>query len=580
MFKNLKLLWPYFKRYRRYFLFGTLVLTTVNILDVSLPLIIRYAIDHLGADNATQILLLCGIGFVVAVGLQGAGRYGFRIFFMGAARKVSRDMRNEFFGHIQTLSNKFFNTTPTGDIMSRATNDIEAVQRAYGMGVMIVTDIVLYFLTVPFIMMFLSVKLTLLSVIFFPILPFFVHRMGKLIHARFKEIQETFARISTQTQENFSGIRVVKSFVQEENQIKDFDKVSTNFVKQNMSLVKLQAFFSPSLQLIAGLSILAVIYFGGMETIKGNISTGTFVAFPFYLMKIMWPMMGIGWAISIFQMAIASMQRLREVLDVRSDIKSPALPIDHTIKGEVEFKDIGIVYPQATRPALHKINLKIPSGKTVALMGPLGSGKTTLVNMIPRLFDPTQGEVLIDGINIKKFAVDKLRRQIGFVPQDVFLFSESVKENISFGVSQAASQMKDIIRSAEISMVNADIAGFAQQYDTMLGERGVNISGGQKQRLTLARAIIKDPKILILDDCFSSVDTETEEAILQQLKDVVKGRTSIIISHRLAVVRMADLIVFMQDGRIAEMGTHKVLMAKKGRYAQFYEYHQLREEIE
>lgn len=464
--------------------------------------------------------------------------------------------------------------------MSRATNDIEAVQRAYGMGLLITIDIILYFLTVPVIMMFLSVKLTLLSIVLFPILPFFVNRMGNLIHRRFKEIQETFSQISTHAQENFSGIRVVKSFAQEQNQIRDFDKVSAGFVKQNISLAKLEAFFLPSLRLVAGLSMLIVIYFGGLETIKGNISVGTFVAFPFYLMRLMWPMMGVGWAISIFQRAIASMQRIQEILKTEPEIKSPAVPVDQSIKGEIEFRGVSLVYPNATGPALRDINLKIPAGTTVALLGPLGSGKTSLVNLISRLFEPTQGSILIDGIDIKQFALDKLRRQIGFVPQDIFLFSESIRENISFGVMDSSSAMNKIIRAAEISMVHSDIDGFSHKYDTMLGERGVNISGGQKQRLTLARAIIRDPKILILDDCFSSVDTETEQAILNQLKDVLKDRTSIIISHRLTVIKLVDMIVFMEDGSIVEIGSPKELLAKKGRYANFYKYYQLKESLE
>jgi ATP-binding cassette subfamily B protein len=387
--------------------------------------------------------------------------------------------------------------------------------------------------------------------------------------------------MSNFAQENFAGIRVVKSFAQEENQTKEFDEINRKYVKQNLSIVKLDAVLNQTLGLASALGIIIVIFIGGLETINGKISIGTFVAFPFYLGRLTWPMAALGWTISIFQRAFASMERLQELLNTKPEITPPdkdkVLYLSE-IKGEIEFKNVSLHYQQPPHSALEDINLQIHPGTTVAIMGPIGSGKSSLVNLIPRLFDPTKGEITIDGINIKNLSLTELRDVIGFVPQDVFLFSDSIKENINYGLT--ASEEVLVTKSAEIARAHDDIEGFTDKYDTMLGERGINLSGGQKQRITIARAIIKNPKILILDDCLSSVDVETEESILRHLKEVLRNRTTIIVSHRLPAVKLADVIVFMENGRIAEYGKHSELLLHKGRYANFYHRQKLISDLE
>lgn len=564
-----------------------ILLGIVDLVDVAFPLVIKYAIDDLSKPNALAIIIWYAIIYVGLGIIQGRGRYWYRIFFFGTSFKVARDIREELFSHLQTLSSNYFNRTYTGDIMSRATSDIEAVRQFYARGLFIGADIIVYIFTVPVIMIFLSLKLTILSMFLLPFLPFFVNRMGNLIHHRFKDIQETSAEISTYAQENFAGIRVVKSFAQEENQKAGFKEINDKYVNQNLSLAKVEAVFSPTLHFCAAAGILVVLYFGGKEVINGVISPGTFVAFTLYMGRLLWPMMALGWTISIFQRSAASMQRLREIFNAKAEIVSPAQPVAKEIEGAIEFKNVGLAYQGLglesvqKEPALAGVSLKIPAGKTVAIMGPVGCGKTSLINLIPRLFDPTEGSVLIDGVDIRQYDLGELRRRIGFTPQDVFLFSESIKENIGFGLSQTIdSEMPNIRKSSELSMINQDIESFPEKYETLLGERGVNLSGGQKQRITIARALAKKPKILVLDDCFSSVDVETEETILSRFKTVLPGITTVIISHRLPVVKIADIIIFMEKGRIVETGSHQELLAKKGRYSGFYRQQELISDLE
>jgi ATP-binding cassette subfamily B protein len=566
---------------------GILFLAIVDLIDIIQPLIIMYAVDDLSKPNAPSILLWYAIIYMGLGVLQGRGRFWYRIFFFGPSYKIARDIRNELFSHLQTLSSNYFNRTYTGDIMSRATSDIEAVRQFYAMGMFIGADLIVYVLTVPVIMFFLNVKLTLLSLVLLPALPFFVNRMGNLIHNRFKKIQETAAEISTYSQENFAGIRVVKSFAQEENQKSGFKQINDKYVDQNLSIAKVESVFSPTLQFIAAASVLIVLYFGGKEVIGGTISDGTFVAFTLYMGRLLWPMMALGWTISIFQRSSASMQRLQEIFGAKAEIISPPQPVAKKLEGAIEFKNVGLAYQglgsenTQKEPALQGVNLKIPAGKTVAIMGPVGCGKTSLINLIPRLFDPTEGSVLIDGVDLRQYDLGDLRKQIGFAPQDVFLFSESIKENIGLGIQDyKESDIQRIVTSAKLSMVGADIEGLPGKYETLLGERGVNLSGGQKQRITIARALAKKPKILILDDCFASVDVDTESLILDEFQSVLPDLTTIIISHRLPVVKVADIIVFMEKGQVVETGSHSELLARKGRYADFYRQQQLITDLE
>ncbi|MFA5795326.1 MAG: ABC transporter ATP-binding protein [Candidatus Brocadiia bacterium] len=595
MFRNLKIFIEYLRKYRKQFWIGTIALFIVDLLDVTPPLIIKYGIDHLGDNDRDKKLLYAVAAYILVVLIQAFFRYWMRIGFYGMSLLVGLDLRNKLFAHIQKLSVSFFNTTKTGDIMSRATNDIEAVRGFFQHGIFILIDNILYFTYVPIILLYLSPRLTLYAVLPLLYLPFFANRMGNLIHRRFKDIQEVLSEISAKASENFSGIRVVKSFTQEENEISGFRNVNVKSYNKNLWLAKLDSFFGPFLGFSVGVDVFVVILFGGLLVISGDIKTGTLVAFYMYLRQIAWPMMGMGMVMSNFQRATASMDRLQEIFQTKPEIVEAAQPVTAFIeRGEIEFKNIQFSYPHSldrysgkesarTRtPALTDINLKIPAGSTVLVMGPIGSGKSTLANLLVRFFDPSGGDIFIDGVNIRNYSLGRLRGSIGFVPQDIFLFADTIKENVLFGVNIGAAneQSSDVQVYTGLVQMNEVIEKLPEKYNSLLGERGVNLSGGQKQRLTLSRAIAKKPSILILDDCFSSVDFETEQAILNSLKAVLKNRTTLIISHRLAAVKLAQFIVFMEDGRVVEKGTHQELMTKKGHYARFYEYQKLKESLE
>jgi ATP-binding cassette subfamily B protein len=496
---------------------------------------------------------------------------------MGVAFQTEYELRNDLFNHLQKLSLSYFHKIKTGDIMARATNDLKAVRMLLGPGIRNLLNTIIMGSTAIILMLIINSKLTLYSLIPLPILTVAVIIFSSRIFHRFKKVQEQFSSISAGVQENLSGIRVVKAYVQEENEKRKFKQLNQDYMNKNMSLVKIWGPFFPFIMLIAGIGIVIVLWFGGQLVITGEISLGQFVQFSGYLMMLTWPMMALGWVINLVQRGSASMGRLMEILDQVPEIKDNEWTQDiNILEGEIEFKNVSFAYDE--KVILKNINLKIPKGMTIGIMGPTGSGKTTLVNLIPRLLELRQGSLTIDGREIKTIPLKVLRRNIGYVPQETFLFSESLKENIIYGL-EGFDEAK-LRRAVSISALDDEIERFSQRYETPVGERGVTLSGGQKQRTALSRAIIREPKILILDDAFSSVDVDTEEKILKQLRKFRERRTCILVAHRVSTIHDADLIVVLKDGEIVEQGTHKELVASGGIYANTYRQQRLREELE
>ena len=474
----------------------------------------------------------------------------------------------------------FFQHTSTGDLMARATNDIASVRNVLGPGIMYPVDTLLTLIFALGIMLTKDWSLTLYSLIPLPLVSIAVFRIGKSIHKKYTQRQEQFSQLTTAAQENFSGIRIIKAFAREKFEIGQFKNLSLKYMNKNLELAKIQSLMWPLMFLLVGISLLIVIYFGGLKVIRGEITIGTLSALISYLLMLIWPMIAIGWVTNILQQGAASMQRLINNFETIPEIRDTE-KTDKSIKsisGKIEFKNVSFTHLNAVKPSLKNINLQISEGVTVAIIGPTGSGKSTLVNLIPRLFDSSEGEILINGKNIKEIPLEILRKNIGYVTQETFLFSETIKENINYGLDFLDIEL--IKEAAEISQISKDMADFPQDYETLIGERGITLSGGQKQRTSIARAILRKPKILILDDALSSVDTETEEAILVRLKILMRERTSLIISHRVSTVKDADIIIVLKDGEIFERGTHKELILQNGYYTDLYNKQLLEKELE
>ncbi len=577
---SLKHLNKYFFRHKKKLLFGILFILLSNIFQVFIPLQLRKGIDGVINNADISELINYSLLIVTAALLSGIFRFLIRETIIVVSREIEYDLRQDFWSHIQTLPLKYFQNNSTGNIMAHATNDISAVRMYVGPAVMYSIDTTTKFIFVITIMASISPALTFYTLVPLPLLSFFVYQLSKRIHKKFTRIQEKFSELTTKAQENFSGIRVIKSYVREESEIQIFTKISKEYLERNMDKIRIQAFFMPILFLISGVSIIIVIWAGGTMVIDNELTLGDLSAFIIYLGLLIWPMIAFGWIINIIQQASASMKRLLKIWNEKSDITETE-ETDYSItdiKGEIEFRNVSFRYRKNLPNVLDKINLKIPSGSTVAFIGNTGVGKTTLINLIARLYDTTEGEILVDGVNIKKMPFRTLRKNIGMVPQETFLFSDSLRNNILYGSPDKSEDR--MLKAARISKLDKDVQEFPDKYDTVLGERGITLSGGQKQRASLARAIAVEPKILILDDSFSAVDTNTEEEILSQLKEFMKERTSIIISHRISTVKSADKIFVIDQGRIVEEGTHEELIELKGIYADIHFKQQLEDELQ
>lgn len=577
--KSLSELNKYFKRYRTKLILGFIFILISNIFQVFVPLFLRESIDLIKEQHNFSELGKYAVYIFVAALISGVFRFLIRQTIIVVSREIEFDLRQDFWAHIIKLPARFFHNTTTGNLMAHATNDISAVRMYVGPAVMYSVDTISRFVIVIAIMISIKPLLTLYALLPLPILSYMVYRISKRIHKLFTRIQEKFSELTTKAQENLSGIRVVKSYVREESEINEFERLSKEYLDRNMDQVKVQALFMPILYLIAGVSSIIVIWIGGDMVIQNTLTLGDISAFLIYLGMLIWPMIAFGWVVNIVQQASASMKRIYKILNEDTEINDNG-ETDNSIteiNGALEFRNVTFKYNENTPEVLKNISFKIENGQTVAIVGHTGVGKSTLVNLISRLFDIKQGDILIDGNKINKIPLAVLRKNIGMVPQETFLFSDSLHNNILYAVKNGTEE--NVIKAAEIAQLDKDVKSFPKGYKTILGEKGITLSGGQKQRTCLARAVAADPKILILDDSFSAVDTNTEEAILRKLKEFMKNRTSILISHRISTVKDADLILVLKDGEIYERGTHEDLVANHGIYAEMHEKQLLEKEL-
>jgi ATP-binding cassette, subfamily B, multidrug efflux pump len=590
--KRLRPLTPYLKRYWRGLALGTICVLLTQGIAVQYPRVIQHAIDDLRVSVSRHNLALYALLIIAVFLVKGVFQFLTRWIVIGISRDIEFDLRNDLFAHLERLSYSYYQRNRTGDIMARATNDLNAVRNLLGPAVMYSANTIVITVFALFYMVKLSPKLTLFAFLPLPVASIIIQYFGRRIHERFERIQAMFSDISARAQENFSGARVIRAYVQEQAEISAFEKANQEYIRRSLGLVRLMGMLWPSLELMLGAAIVIVLWLGGREVILNRISVGQFVAYLQYMGLLMWPVIALGWVINIFQRGTASLARINEIMQAKPEIADdpwlvhgePGVPARQdgrdahpstSFIGEIEFRDLNFAYNGT--PVLHDINLRIPAGSSLAIVGPTGSGKTTLVNLVPRIYDAAPGLVLIDGRPIREFPLESLRQNIGFVPQETFLFSDTIRENIAFGVPKAS--LDEIKSAAEAANIAQDIESFPDGYNTTVGERGITLSGGQKQRTAIARALLRSPRILILDDALSSVDTHTEDKILNHLRDVMHGRTTIFISHRVSTVRNADRIAVLHQGRVVEMGTHDELIALNGYYTDLYNKQLLEEEL-
>ena len=605
LLKSLRPLLPYLKRYRWGYVAGTVCVFLTNGIWILFPMVLGKAADDLH-EGVTRHKLLLYAGLLLGIAVtKGIFQFLTRWIVIGVSRDIEFDLRNDLFARLEGLSYSYYQRNRTGDIMARATNDLNAVRMLLGPAIMYSANTIVYTAGALAFMVSISPKLTLLTFLPLPAVSIVIQYFGRRIHDRFERIQAMFSDISARAQENFSGARLIRAYVQEDAEIRAFEKENQEYIRRSLRLVRLMGMLWPTLELMLGVAVVLVLWLGGREVIhglsrvtlvsnlgvpvpgltlpgitttlslSGSMTVGQFVSFSTYMMQLTWPIIALGWVINIFQRGTASLIRINEIMQEPSEITDAPGAQNREVEGEIEFRGLNFSYEG--KQVLHDLNLLVPAGSSLAIVGPTGSGKTTLVNLIPRIYDAEPGTVLIDGRPIREYTLAALRRNIGFVPQETFLFSDHIRENIALGVESATDE--EIRSAADAANIASDIESFPEGYDTMVGERGITLSGGQKQRTAIARALIRNPKILILDDALSSVDTHTEDKILNHLRDVMRGRTTIFISHRVSTVRNADRIAVLHGGRIVELGTHDELLALNGYYSDLYNKQLLEEEL-
>ena len=594
MFKNLRPLVPYLRKYRVTFWIGALCVLCNNGVWILFPLVIRRAIDDLNLGVSRHKLFTYSALLLAVATTKAIFQFLTRWILIGVSREIEFDLRNDLFTHLERLSYSFYQRTRTGDIMARATNDLNAVRMMTGPGIMYTANTFVFTAGALVFMLSISPRLTIFAFAPLPIFSIVVQYFGTRIHERFERIQAMFSDISARAQENFSGARLIRAYVQEQAEIESFERDNTEYIARSLKLVRLMGMLWPTLETLLGVAVVIVLWVGGREVLLHRISVGSFVAFNTYMVQLTWPIIALGWVINLFQRGTASMGRIQNLLAEQPEITDAAVPAigaPTEVHGEIEFRNLSFHYGHTLIAAergmgqvhgdeavLKNINLRVPEGTSLAIVGPTGSGKSTLVSLIPRIYDAIEGSVLIDGRPIREFPLEVLRRHIGFVPQETFLFSDTIRENIAFGAEHATDA--DVRRAAEAANIAEEIESFPHGYDTLVGERGLTLSGGQKQRTAIARALIRSPRILVLDDALASVDTQTEDRILNHLRQIMQGRTTIFISHRVSTVRNADRIAVLHDGQIVEYGTHEELIERNGYYTELYNKQLLEEELE
>ncbi len=579
MLRELKPLVPYMRRYRREYLWGALVTVLSNAVWIFFPLVIRTAVNDLSTGVTRAKLLRYALLLVGLAALKGFFLFWTRWILIGISRDIEFNLRNDLFATLEKQSAAYFQRNRTGDIMARMTNDLNAVRMLLGPAIMYSANTVLFTLGALYFLLRISPMLTLAALAPLPLASVLVQALGRRIHDRFERIQAMFSDISAQAQENFSGARLVRAFAQEEAQISAFEQSNREYIRRGLRLVQLMGMLWPTLEFLLGLAMVVVLLVGGHEVLSRRISIGDFVAFSTYTVMLTWPIIALGWVVNLVQRGKASVARIQEVLVEAPSIddREAAPALTEIVSGAVRFRNLFFRYEGSEQEVLHGITLDVPAGSSLALIGPTGAGKSTLAGLIVRLHDAPAGSVLIDGRSVREYPLDALRAGVGYVPQETFLFSTTIRDNITLGRPRADEA--ELLHAAEAAYIRREFEEFPAGFDTVIGERGLTLSGGQKQRSALARALIRDPRILILDDALANVDTYTEEQILAGMSRVMAGRTTILIAHRVSTIRHADQIAVMQAGRVSELGTHEELLTLGGYYASLYEKQMLEEEI-